>query len=225
MGGSPCQSYVNPADTSISEGETLYWKYENRLKEWESRFNSLIGANGSIYALRRSAYVPLDHDVSDDYGFPLAAYARGYRVVYQPAAVSREEAPVSIYVEFRKKSRFVAHQLTTLTRLWPMLRPFHDPKLLFQLVSHKLLRTGVPFLLIGLLATGAMVEEPYTSFLFRGQIAFYGLAACGLFLHRLGISWKLFMIPMYFCIVNAAAAAGVFQFLRKRNYAAWDEDR
>ena len=33
------------------------------------------------------------------------------------------------------------------------------------------------------------------------------------------------MIHMYFCIVNTAAAAGVFQFLRKRNYAAWDEDR
>lgn len=217
--------YVNPADTSISEGETLYWNYENRLKEWESRFNTLIGANGSIYALRRSAYVPLDHDVSDDYGFPLAAYARGYRVVYQPAAISREEAPVSIYAEFRKKSRFVAHQLTTLARLWPMLRPFRDPKLLLQLVSHKLLRTSVPFLLIGLLVSGTMVEEPYSQILFWGQIAFYSLAACGLLMYHLGISWKLFTIPLYFCIVNAAAATGIFQFFRKTNYAAWNEDR
>ncbi|MEE2708055.1 MAG: glycosyltransferase family 2 protein, partial [Gemmatimonadota bacterium] len=137
--------YVNPSDTSISDGERMYWDYENRMKEWESRFNSLIGANGSIYALRRSAYTPLDPDLSDDYGFPLAAYAAGYRVVYQPLAVSREEAPATVFAEFKKKSRFVSHQLTTMWRLWPRLNPIRNPRLLFQIVSHKLLRNLVPF--------------------------------------------------------------------------------
>lgn len=215
--------YINAVDTSISKGETLYWRYENRLKAWESRFNSLIGANGSIYALRREAYTPLDADVSDDYGLPLAAYAGGYRVVFQPSAISREEAPSSISTEFKKKTRFVSHQLTTLFRLWPVLRPFRDPKLLFQLVSHKLLRTSVPFLLIFLIGTTIVMEEPGGQVLFWAQMIFYALALCGVILYRMRISLKLFTIPLYFCIVNAAAAVGVFQFFRKTNYAAWDE--
>lgn len=216
--------YVNATDTSISEGESLYWRYENRLKEWESNFNSLIGANGSIYALRRTAFVPIDLDLSDDYGLPLAAYARGYRTVYQPTAISREEAPLSIYTEFKKKNRFVSHQLTTLSRLWSTLRPFHDPKLLLQLVSHKILRTGVPFLLLSLLLlAGMMYEEPFGRFLLWCQVAFYGLALCGLVAYKFRISLKIFAIPLYFCTVNAAAIIGVFQFLGGKNYAAWNE--
>jgi cellulose synthase/poly-beta-1,6-N-acetylglucosamine synthase-like glycosyltransferase len=215
--------YTNARRTSISEGESLYWRYENRLKAWESAFNSLIGANGSIYALRRAAYVPLDPDVSDDYGFPLAAYARGYRAAFQPAAVSREEAPETIFTEFRKKSRFVAHQLTTLARLWPALRPWRDPRLLFQLVSHKLLRNSVPFFLLGLLGASAAMPPPLGGYLLSAQGVFYGLALAGMGLYRWNRPVKLFTVPLYFCIVNAAAAAGILQFLRKTNYAAWDE--
>lgn len=215
--------YVNRRGTSISDGETLYWNYENRLKHLESRFNSLIGANGSIYAIRRAAYVPLDPDLSDDYGLPLAAYAKGYRIVYQPSAVSREEAPVSIRSEFKKKCRFVSHQLTTLARLWPMLRPFHDPKFCFQVVSHKLLRTIVPLLLILLFLSNALLDAPLARVLLWGQIGFYGLAVCGLLLYRRGVNLKVFAIPLYFCTVNAAAAVGIVQFLLRVNYAAWDE--
>lgn len=215
--------YVNRRGTSISDGETLYWNYENRLKHLESRFNSLIGANGSIYAIRRAAYVPLDPDLSDDYGLPLAAYAKGYRIVYQPSAVSREEAPVSIRSEFKKKCRFVSHQLTTLARLWPMLQPFHDPKFCFQVVSHKLLRTIVPLLLILLFLSNALLDAPLAQVLLWGQIGFYGLAVCGLLLYRRGVNLKVFAIPLYFCTVNAAAAVGIVQFLLRVNYAAWDE--
>ena len=215
--------YTNLSDTSISEGERLYWDYENRLKVWESRFNSLIGANGSIYAIRRAAYTPLDPDLSDDYGFPLAAYAGGYRVVYQPSAVSREEAPVSVFTEFRKKSRFVSHQLTTMARLWPRLKPLRDPRLLFQIVSHKLLRNMVPFFLVGILALSFQMNESVSSILLWGQAVFYGLAVCGLIIYRFGMSFRLVTIPLYFCTVNAAAAVGVFQFLWKRNYASWND--
>ncbi len=215
--------YVNPSDNSISDGERMYWDYENRIKGWESRFNTLIGANGSIYALRRSAYTPLGPDLSDDYGFPLAAYALGYRAVYQPSAVSREEAPATVFAEFKKKSRFVSHQLTTMSHLWSRLNPIHNSRLLFQIVSHKLLRNFVPFYLIGILAVTFQATPPVSCFLAWGQAIFYGLALCGLVTHRLGISLKLFTIPLYFCTVNAAAAVGVFQFLWKRNYAAWDD--
>lgn len=215
--------YVNGAGTSISDGERLYWNYESRLKQLESRFNSLIGANGAIYAIRRSAYVPLDLDISDDYGIPLAVYAKGYRVVYQPSAVSREEAPVSIREEFRQKRRWVSQQLTTITRLWPLLRSLHDPKLYFQVISHKLLRTAVPFLLIGLFLSNVMLDGPVARALLWGQAGFYGLAVCGALLYRRGVRIKIFTIPLYFCTVNAAAAVGIFQFLRKVNYAAWDE--
>ena len=214
--------YENTRRTAMSDGEQMYWSYENQIKVWESTFNSLIGANGSLYALRREAFGPLDPDVSDDFGFPLAAYGRGYRVIFQPLAVSREKAPETIKLEFRKKRRFVAHQLTTLARLWPVLRPFSDRKLLFQLVSHKLLRNSVPFFLLGMFFS--CLAMPYFGWLLIVlQLAFYDLALIGLGFYRLGSRVRLFSTPLYFCTVNLAAAFGVLDFLTRRNYAAWNE--
>ncbi|MBM3263392.1 MAG: glycosyltransferase family 2 protein [candidate division Zixibacteria bacterium] len=217
--------YENRHTTSISDGERMYWSYENRLKTWESVFNSLIGANGSIYALRRSAFVPLDPDVSDDFGLPLAAYAGGYRTVFQPEAVSREEAPATVYMEFRKKRRFVAHQLITLVRLWSVLKPFQDPKLLFQLVSHKLLRNAVPFFLMGMFGASLAISSPFGAALVNVQAVFYTLAAVGLSVSGAGRPPRIFSVPLYFFTVNAAAVGGIVDFLRKKNYAAWNEVR
>lgn len=215
--------YLNQEDTSISQGERLYWNYENQLKQLETRFNSLIGANGSIYALRRSAFASIDPDLSDDFGLPLAAYALGFRVVYQPEALSTEEAPNSALSGFKKKSRFVAHQLTTLARLWPRLRPFSDGRFLFQVASHKLLRNLVPFFLMLLIAISSATSSSLSAALFWMQLAFYSLGVLGLLCHALGTSIKLLMIPLYFCTVNVAAANGVIQFLRKRDYSAWHD--
>ena len=215
--------YINRERTTISEGETLYWRYESWLKSLESRFNTLIGANGSIYAVRRSAYVPLDADISDDFGFPLAAYAKGFKVVFQPEALSTEEAPPAIPTEFKKKSRFVAHQLTTLHRLWGILRPWHDLKFLFQIVSHKLLRNCIPFFLPGLVVLSSVIPAPLGPWLLWSQGLFYSLALLGGLTYGRIRPIKVFIIPLYFCIVNAAAINGVFQFLRRKNYAAWNE--
>ena len=215
--------YHNREASTISDGETLYWRYENWIKARESQFNTLIGANGSIYAVRRSAYVQIDPDLSDDFGFPLAAYAKGFKVVFQPDALSTEEAPPAIKIEFKKKSRFVAHQLTTLIRLWAMLRANRDLKFLFQLFSHKLLRNFVPVLLIGMLILSFTIPRPYGPLLIWGQGLFYSLALLGGLTYGYIRPMRVFTIPLYFCVVNAAALNGIFQYVRRRNYAAWNE--
>jgi len=54
-------------------GEGVYWAYENFMKRRESDLSSLIGANGSIYAVRRGDYVELDGDLISDFVEPLAS--------------------------------------------------------------------------------------------------------------------------------------------------------
>lgn len=43
--------------------EVLYWKYEVMVKGLESRTGRLLGANGSIYAIRKTNYINLPEDV------------------------------------------------------------------------------------------------------------------------------------------------------------------
>jgi len=51
--------YVDPGQSGVGLGARSYWGYETYLKRHESRIGSLIGASGCLYAVRRSAYVPL----------------------------------------------------------------------------------------------------------------------------------------------------------------------
>ena len=53
----------------------MYWKYETFLKGCEARLGALLGANGAIYAIRKSIYPRLPHRIAvDDFVIPLLAH-------------------------------------------------------------------------------------------------------------------------------------------------------
>ncbi|MGH7128262.1 MAG: hypothetical protein ACREIV_06820, partial [Planctomycetaceae bacterium] len=58
------------------------------------------------------------------------------------------------------------------------------------------------------------------------QLAFYGAAAIGggLAWNRLG-RFKLFSIPFFFCLVNAAAMAATFNLITGRRIERWQPQR
>ncbi len=73
-------------------GEQLYWRFETLLKFLESRLNMLVGANGALFAIRRSLFVPIPADgIVDDFLIAMNVRAAGYRVVYDPEAIAWEE--------------------------------------------------------------------------------------------------------------------------------------
>jgi len=59
--------YIDGSDSRVGRGARSYWSYETFLKRHESRVGSLIGASGCLYAVRRSAYVPLYHEACSDF--------------------------------------------------------------------------------------------------------------------------------------------------------------
>src|SRR5262245_23212365 len=64
--------------------DSVYWSYETFLKQNESRLGALLGANGAIYAIRRSCYHPIpDGTIVDDFVIPLLAKLRtGCAIIY-----------------------------------------------------------------------------------------------------------------------------------------------
>src|SRR5262249_27307012 len=58
----------------------LYWKYEKWIRKQLTRVDSVLGATGCIYAMRRELATPLpENTLVDDMFLPLAAFFRGYR--------------------------------------------------------------------------------------------------------------------------------------------------
>src|SRR4029453_8515575 len=73
--------------------DSLYWRFETLLKRSEGRLGALLGANGGIYAIRRSVFQGLSHDtIVDDFVIPLLARVRtGCAIIYDESAIACEE--------------------------------------------------------------------------------------------------------------------------------------
>jgi biofilm PGA synthesis N-glycosyltransferase PgaC len=209
---------------ATAEGENLYWRYDKWQKSLESRAGSIFAADGTLYAVRKDLYVPIaDPAQADDIAISARVVLQGFRLLYEPRAVAWEEAPAEGRDEFRRKVRVTNHSVRALwnlgRRLWTS--GFYS----VELLSHKFFRHLVPFFLIPLFLSNAVLAaggSPIFQFLFAGQVLFYGLALAGFALRgtRVGRA-KPFTVPYYFCLVNAAAFLGVLSILRGRRLQAW----
>jgi len=215
-------TYVNP-EVESERSEGLYWRYETAIKRLESSVGSVVGGDGAIYAVRKSLYIPMRADALSDFVNPLQVVQAGHRCVYEPAARSYERAADNFSKEFRRKVRIVNRAWRALWRMNALLNPFRYGFFAFKLVSHKLLRWLVPAFLLGLLVANVAVLDvgPVYRFALVGQIAFYLLAFAGYFLRRRASMPVLVSVPYYFCLVNIAAALGIFDAFRGKTYTTW----
>src|SRR5205085_5400181 len=65
----------------VGESVGLYWKYEKWIRKSESRFASVVGATGAIYAIRKCLWQPLPPvTILDDVYTPMRIALDGHRV-------------------------------------------------------------------------------------------------------------------------------------------------
>lgn len=223
------QNYRPPSGDCAGQGETLYWTYDTFIKRLESQVGSTIGADGSLYAIRRSLFVPIgDPAQADDLAISARVVTQGYRLVFEPAAVSYEEPPTSSRREFWRKVRVTNHSLRSLWDLREALNPWRTGFYALELLSHKVLRYLVPFFLgLALLANAALaLTSGFYRLLLLGQVLFYGSALMGYRLRH--HSWgrlRVFYIPFYFCLANAAAFLGILSLLKGERITLWQPQR
>ncbi|HEX6183669.1 MAG TPA: glycosyltransferase family 2 protein [Pyrinomonadaceae bacterium] len=219
--------YVDPSSSSTGSGAKSYWGYEIFLKTHESRACSLIGASGCLYAVRRSAYVPLYHEACSDFIIATKMVEQGLRAVYEPAAVCTEETNRQAAKEFRMRVRVIAQTYTDLWRHRALLNPLRGGFYSVELLSHKVMRYLVPvFLALTLASSLALaVSGWFYALAAAAQVAFYAAAALGWLLGRAGVRSRVLALPAYFVLSNAAAVAAFYKFARGERYARWEPIR
>ena len=215
--------YVEHGESAPSaKSEGLYWRLETWLKNNESRFGSVVGGDGAIYAIRRLLYSPLLATDINDLLNPLQIILKGYRGIYEQAAVCTEEAGESFEKEFRRKVRIVGRSLNAVLRAAGVLAPWNNPRHWFALVSHKLLRWFIPVFLVLLFVSSLVsVRVPFFRYIAFLQCLFYALAAIGWAAARQKACPRIIYIPFYFCVVNLASLIGIVQLCRGSLSPTW----
>ena len=213
--------FSNAESPEVAGGEGLYWRFENWTKEVESARGLLCVANGGIYALRRALWRPLPANVAGDAAEPLLAAREGHLTVVAPGARARVRAAGTLGEEFQRKVRIIAQQVSCARWIGLSTLP---PRTLWAYASHKLLRYAVPVLAAGALAAGAGAAALGTrAGLAAVAAVLLPIAAAPLgFLTRPRALARLFRVPLYLVMVNAAAAAGLARGLSGRAAASWE---
>lgn len=220
-------TYLNEGDTSVSEGEGFYWRYELFVRGRESEVGNFAVGSGPIMAVRRPLFEALDPNVGEDLVLPIRVALAGNRVVYEPEAISEEllfqNAPGNM---FTSKVRIISKDLRGLLLCRAILNPFRYPLYAWGLVSHKLLRWLVPYFLIAIFGLNlVLLGGPIYNVLLGLQGAFYALAAIGCLWPRKRKAPLILGVPFSFCLVNLAALVGVARFIVGKRSARWEPVR
>jgi len=194
----------------------LYWRYEQWIRRCESAFDSPVGVYGGFYAVRRELAVPQPTGmILDDMFQPLSIIRQGYRSVLDPKACVCDIWPKQAKHEFQRKVRTLAGNFQ-LFQLAPWTLSTEN-RVLFQLISHKLLRLVVPWLLL-LLLVSALVLSAHSR-VYAGSAALQAmgwlLAISGLFF-RIPLLHRIAAPASALLVLNAAAVVGLYRFLTTR---------
>jgi hypothetical protein len=168
-------------------------------------------------------YIPIrDTSEADDLGISARAVLQGRRLIFEPDAVTSEDAPTDARQEFRRegpdrescvpRNHWAGKGLwsTGFLRVLPDLpqaaavpRPFFLP----------------PLFLSSLLVAGT---HPLFAAAVAAQLAVYSLGAAGYLLRDRPVARRrILALPFFFCFVNLAALLGVLSVLRGKRHPAW----
>jgi cellulose synthase/poly-beta-1,6-N-acetylglucosamine synthase-like glycosyltransferase len=219
--GAVCGRLVLSDPATGANADGIYWRYETFLKRCEGGLGALLGANGAIYATRRELFVPIPPGtIIDDFVIPLLSKLKhGRAIVYDHAAVAREETAADVRAEFRRRARIGAGGFQAIGLLWRL----SDPRrgwVALAFVSHKVLRWCGPFFMIGAAAASALLARR----------AFYRQAllmqACFYMVSLVGAFWpvrlpRLLRVAQLFTGMNAALLVGFWRWWNGLQGATW----
>lgn len=131
--------FVNSDTNSTAAVGSLYWRLEEFIKKLETRTGSTMGADGSLFAIRRKLFREIPEDIIDDMYTSLSILCDGFRVIRVESAVALEKATTATGDEFQRKTRIACRCFNCFRLLMPRLFSL-SPLNIYKFLGHKLLR-------------------------------------------------------------------------------------
>lgn len=209
--------YIDPATGGTTSGG-VYRRYEDFIKAGESRVVSIVGADGAIYAMRKTLYEELRPEYINDFIHTIQAVLKGYRAVSDDEAICREEADEDSSGEFRRQTRIMSQSWLIFLSQAGKLAASGSIAYLWALVSHKFLRwLTVPLMILTLFSSLLLSGQGLLfQAVFAGEMFFVILALCGMRLNS-GIS----RVAYLFTLLHLASVFGLYKYLTGNMYTTW----
>ncbi len=213
----PRVAVVNPRYRRVnrdgSAAESLYDRWETKVKELEGRLGAMVGCNAYANMIRRSLADPIPDDTNlDDFVLGIRPFRSGHDVVTEPRALVVTQTETE-RLEFKRKARISSGNVQALIWHADLLLPKYGRKA-WVYFSHKILRMLVPFLLLSMLV-GSVIESRQPFYAVAMALQLFVLASVPLVLASRD-RWRRLLTPQYYYFMNIALLAGYWQFFTSR---------
>lgn len=225
---SGCDRSVSGAETDGNAGEAGYVGYEMWIRDLETKVSGIIGASGCFYAIRADLHRdPLPHALSRDFASALIAREHGYRAVSVSGAICGVPRTTSLHREYRRKVRTMTRGMETLFHKRHLMNPMRHGLFAWMLLSHKVCRWTVawllPFLVLGIALLSP--ENAWARAALAGVAAGAAWAAVGWSLADRRPLPRLLSLPAFLLAGNVAAIHAGVRAIRGSEEATWEPTR
>jgi len=215
--------YVAKGDTLSEQGSSAYIKFENIIRELETKFDSIIGANGGVDSIRKDLYRDIPQDQITDFILPLHVMGAKKRVIYDSRVQCFEEANTTVNSEFKMRVRVALRGIRGLIYMRHLFNPFKFGRSSFCLISHKFIRYLGPIFIISLFISNLFLFEyhAYYRYLLFIQLLIYAIAILNINGIQMKFASKLTNISTYFLVSNAAFLVAIFKLINGETMSMW----
>lgn len=209
--------YLGDGESATAAVGSLYWRIEEMLKDEESRTGNVLGADGSIFSIRRDLYPDFPDTVLDDLTVSMAVVFAGRRLVKARDVIARERLVAARGDEYRRKVRIAARAWHTHGHLRPQLRRMGKLDR-FKYASRKIVRWfGALFLLSGGLAATALAWRIAPWLALALLLAGGAAVLAGVLMRRGPLAAIVDIVIAY-----VATLQGVARAMRGNTFAVWN---
>jgi cellulose synthase/poly-beta-1,6-N-acetylglucosamine synthase-like glycosyltransferase len=200
----------------------LYWRYEKWIRRNLNRIDAMLGATGSIYAIRRelAPHVPPEILLDDVY-VPFTAAFKGSRIYFEDEAKAYD-LPTALNAEFWRKVRTQAGVYQILFHFPALLWPFN--RRFIHFLSHKFGRLLLPFCMLAVAFDSFFLPHGWRAMALVSQGIFYGLALADPVISERNPLKRLSAVIRAFVVLTAAAWCALAVFVLPARQL-WKETR
>lgn len=214
--------YVNNDVDWTSDSEATYWDLDLKMREVESKIQTITAGNGALYACRRNEYVDFDPIQCHDLSMPVYYALNNKRAIYNHNAKAYEKAGECIEDEFNRKVRMARTIWKDILPDIRILNVFKYRWFTYFYLGHRTFRYMLGIFHIILLLSNLLIVNKGIIYKYSllAQIIFYLLAISKMILN---IDNKIVNIIYYYCVTITAQLKGAYNHATGKSKPFWEK--
>lgn len=215
--------YKNSNESLTSDAESTYWNIDLKMRDIESRVQTITAGNGAVYACRNKDYVDFEPIECHDSAMPIYYALKGKRALFNPSAIAYEKAGETIGDEFSRKVRMNRIILKTLREGLKTLNIFKYRWFSFFYFGHRTCRYSLWWAHILAFVTSVILSfmGSIPGMVFAvGQVLAFALAFISI---KLEMKNKLVRMIGYYGMTVWAQIVGVWRIITGNAKPVWEK--